>query len=70
MTLANACIVFVHYSLSPEAKYPLALEECYAALCWTQQNAEAIRVDTNKLTVLGDSSGGNFSAALTSKLLY
>ncbi|KAG1300983.1 hypothetical protein G6F64_012204 [Rhizopus arrhizus] len=65
VTLANACIVFVHYSLSPEVKYPVALEECYAALCWTQQNAETIRVDTNKLTVLGDSSGGNLSTVLT-----
>ncbi|KAG1038156.1 hypothetical protein G6F43_012736 [Rhizopus delemar] len=66
--LANympCCIVFVNYSLSPKVKHPVALEECYASLCWVQQNAQALNVDLNRLAVAGDSAGGNLTAALT-----
>ncbi|KAG1467050.1 hypothetical protein G6F56_004582 [Rhizopus delemar] len=62
---ANACLVFVHYSLSPEVKHPVALEECYAALCWIQKNANSLNIDSSRLAVAGDSAGGNLSAALT-----
>jgi acetyl esterase len=64
----QASVVFVHYSLSPEVKYPVALEECYTALCWIQDNANAIHVDIKRLAVCGDSAGGNLAAALSSKL--
>lgn len=67
MNLIPACVIFVHYSLSPEVKYPVALEECYATLCWIQENAASLHVDANRLAVSGDSAGGNLSAALTSK---
>lgn len=53
--------------MSPEVKYPVALEQCYAALCWTQENAASIHVNPTKLVVSGDSAGGNLSAALTSE---
>ncbi|KAI8049797.1 alpha/beta hydrolase fold-domain-containing protein [Gilbertella persicaria] len=65
VNLMPACIVFVHYSLSPEVKYPTALEECYATLCWVQQNAASIHVDPHRLVVMGDSAGGNLSTSLT-----
>ncbi|KAI8376648.1 Alpha/beta hydrolase fold-3 [Choanephora cucurbitarum] len=65
VNLIPACIIFVDYSLSPEAKYPTALEECYAALCWTQQNAKSIHANIRQLVVMGDSAGGNLSTALT-----
>jgi acetyl esterase len=55
--------------LSPEVKYPVALEECYATLCWIQENAASIHVDPKRLAVSGDSAGGNLSAALSSKIL-
>ncbi|KAG0176461.1 hypothetical protein DFQ29_006088 [Apophysomyces sp. BC1021] len=66
--LANqlpAVIIFVDYSLSPEVKYPVALEECYAALCWTVENATELRIDPKKIAAAGDSAGGNLTAALT-----
>lgn len=66
MNLLECCVVFVHYSYSPEVKYPVALEECYATLCWLQENAASIYATTNGLVVSGDSAGGNLSAALTS----
>ncbi|CAO3698765.1 unnamed protein product [Rhizopus stolonifer] len=61
---SNACLVYVDYSLSPEVKYPVALEECYATLCWIQKNADSIKVDSSRLAVAGDSAGGNLSTAL------
>ncbi|KAI8644978.1 alpha/beta hydrolase fold-domain-containing protein [Parasitella parasitica] len=65
VNLIPACVIFVHYTLSPEVKYPIALEECYAALCWIQENAASIHVDPHRLAVSGDSAGGNLCAALT-----
>jgi acetyl esterase len=37
---ANVAVVFVNYSPSPEAKYPVAIEECYAATKWVAQNGQ------------------------------
>jgi acetyl esterase len=62
---ANVAIVFVNYTPSPEAKYPIALEQAYAATKWVAQNGKTINVDTSRMAVLGDSVGGNLTAALT-----
>jgi acetyl esterase len=61
----NVAIVFVNYTLSPEAKYPIALEQAYAATRWVTQNAQSINVDPSRIAVVGDSVGGNLTAALT-----
>ncbi|MCC8018654.1 MAG: alpha/beta hydrolase [Rikenellaceae bacterium] len=55
-----AC-VFVEYTRSPEAKYPTALEECYAATKWVAKNGDRINVDGTKLGVVGNSAGGNMT---------
>lgn len=62
---ANVVIVFVNYTLSPEAKYPTALEQAYAVANWVAQNGQSINVDSSRLAVVGDSVGGNLTAALT-----
>jgi acetyl esterase len=62
---ANAAIVFVLYTLSPEAKYPVSLEQAYDATKWVAQNSQAIHVDSSRLAVVGDSVGGNMVAAFT-----
>ncbi|ULO10091.1 alpha/beta hydrolase [Paenibacillus sp. 19GGS1-52] len=62
---AEAAIVFPNYSLSPEAKYPTAIEEIYAVLEWVAEKGPENRLDPNKLTVGGDSVGGNMAAAIT-----
>lgn len=62
---ANAAVVFVNYTPSPEAKYPVAVEEAYAATCWVAENAQMIKVDATRLAVVGDSVGGNMAAAVT-----
>ena len=62
---ANAAVVFVDFSLSPEAKYPVAIEEGYAAVKWVSENAKEINVDASRMAVSGDSVGGNMAIALT-----
>ncbi|MCT4414206.1 alpha/beta hydrolase, partial [Leuconostoc pseudomesenteroides] len=62
---ANSAVVFPEYSRSPEAKYPTALEEIYATLEWIANNAAAQNFDSNRITVAGDSVGGNMTAAIT-----
>lgn len=64
-TEANAAVVFPEYSRSPEAKYPTALEEIYATLEWIVNNAANQNFDSDRITVAGDSVGGNMTAAIT-----
>jgi len=61
---SNSVDVFVNYSLSPEAKYPTALEEIYAALRWVAENGSKYGMDSKKIIVAGDSVGGNMTAAV------
>jgi len=62
---ANAAVVFPNYSLSPEAKYPTAIEESYAAATWVAQHGAEQNLDPTRIAIAGDSVGGNMSAALT-----
>jgi acetyl esterase len=64
-TRAEAATVFVSYSLSPEAKYPTAIEEIYAALEWIAASGADHDLDPNRIAVAGDSVGGNMTAAVT-----
>jgi acetyl esterase len=62
---ANAAIVFVNYTRSPEAMYPVPLEQAYAATKWVAENGQTINVNSSRLAVAGDSVGGNMAAAVT-----
>lgn len=62
---AQAVVVFVEYSLSPEAKYPTALEECYASLEWVSRQTADDGFDVKRIAVVGDSVGGNLCIAVT-----
>lgn len=62
---ANAAIVFVNYTPSPEAKYPVPVEQAYAATKWVAENGQTINVDPSRLAVAGDSVGGNMAIAMT-----
>jgi len=55
-----AC-VFVEYSRSPEAKFPVALNECYAVTKWVAENGDQINVDGKRLAIVGNSAGGNMT---------
>jgi acetyl esterase len=60
----NAAVVFVEYDRSPEAHYPVAIEQGYATAQWITQNGSAEGLDATRLAVAGDSVGGNMTAAL------
>ncbi|MFI9008532.1 alpha/beta hydrolase [Actinosynnema sp. NPDC053489] len=62
---AGAAVVFPDYSLSPEARYPVALEESYSVARWVVAEGASRGLDASRLAVAGDSVGGNMSAALT-----
>jgi acetyl esterase len=62
---AEAAVVFVDYSPAPEARYPVAIEQAYAATRYVADNAASLRIDPLRLAVAGDSVGGNMAAVVT-----
>jgi acetyl esterase len=62
---AEAAVVFVDYARAPEARYPIAIEQAYAASRYVADNGASLRVDPLRLAVTGDSVGGNMAAAVT-----
>jgi acetyl esterase/lipase len=62
---ADAAVVFPEYALSPEARYPVAIEQSYAVARWVVTDGAARGLDPARIAVAGDSVGGNMSAALT-----
>jgi acetyl esterase len=61
----GAAVVFTNYSLSPEARYPTAIEEIYAVLEWVAEHGQENGLDGSRIAVSGDSVGGNMTAAIT-----
>jgi acetyl esterase/lipase len=61
---ANAAVVFVEYDRSPEAHYPVAIEQAYAVARWIVNAGHSEGLDSSRLAVAGDSVGGNMTAAL------
>lgn len=61
----NSVVVFPEYTLSPEAKYPTAIEQNYAVLQQLADVAVAKNLDIERLTVSGDSVGGNMATVMT-----
>ncbi len=57
-------VVSVDYRLAPRHKFPVGVEDAYAAALWTAQNAERINGDAARISIGGQSSGGNFAAAV------
>ena len=61
----HAAIVFVNYTPSPEAKYPVPVEQAYAATKWVAENGQtSININSSRLAVVGDSVGGNMATAV------
>jgi acetyl esterase len=61
----GAAIVFVDFTPSPEARYPVAIEEAYAATTWIVRRGAELGLDGTRLAIAGDGSGGNMAAAVT-----
>lgn len=61
---SGAVAVFVNYTPSPESRYPVAINEAYAATQWVAENGAQINVDGKRLAVAGNSVGGNMAAVV------
>lgn len=61
----NSVVVFPEYTRSPEAKYPTAIEQNYAVLQQLPELAISENFDVERLTVAGDSVGGNMATVMT-----
>ncbi|OWY63355.1 esterase [cyanobacterium TDX16] len=61
---AHAAVVFVEYDRSPEAQYPVAIEQVYAAARWVVREGSTEGLDPGRVAIAGDSVGGNMAAAV------
>jgi acetyl esterase/lipase len=61
---SQTAFVFVDYTLSPEAKYPTAIEQAYEVTKYVIKHAEELKLDPSRLAVAGDSVGGNMATAM------
>ncbi len=62
VVLSGFAAVFVNYTRTPDAQYPQAINEIYAATKWVAEHGEEIDVDGKNLAVVGNSVGGNMTA--------
>jgi acetyl esterase len=62
---SGAAAVFVNYTPSPEAHYPVAINQAYAATKWVAEHGSEIGVDGKRLAVAGNSVGGNIAAVVS-----
>jgi acetyl esterase len=60
----EAAVVFVEYDRSPEAHYPVAIEQGYATAQWIVREGDANQLNPERIAIAGDSVGGNMTAAL------
>ena len=61
---SGATAVFVEYDRSPDAHYPVAINQAYAATRWVATHGKEIGVDSARLAVVGNSVGGNMAAVV------
>src|SRR5689334_25439940 len=62
---AQAAFVFVNYTPSPEAQFPVPIEQDYAATKYIAEHGSEFGLDAGRLAVAGDSVGGNMVAVVT-----
>lgn len=65
---AGIAVVGIDYSLSPEAKFPVALEEAVTVIDWLGREGAKLGIDPSMLAVGGDSAGANLAVASAQKL--
>ncbi|GAL84362.1 esterase/lipase [Sporocytophaga myxococcoides] len=65
VVLSGFAAVFVNYTRTPEAQYPQAINEIYAATKWVAEHGDEINVDGTNMAIVGNSVGGNMSTVTT-----
>lgn len=60
-------VMSVEYRLAPEYRFPVPLEDCYAAAKALYTGHLVLPADPDRITIIGDSAGGNLAAAVCLK---
>src|SRR5215510_3249482 len=60
----NAAFVFVNYTPSPEAQFPIPVEQCYAATKYVAEAGKDVGLDPSRLALAGESVGGYATAVV------
>ena len=60
----DAVVVSVDYRLAPTHRFPVAVDDAYAATLWAVENSSLLGADGDRVALLGDSAGGNLAAAV------
>ncbi len=61
---AGCKVIFINYRLAPKHPYPVFYEDCYSAMCWVYDNAEALGIDTSRIGIGGDSAGSTLAVGV------
>lgn len=61
---AKVAVVFVNYTPSPEAQYPVAIEQVYDVAQRIAEKGQTLGLDASKMAIAGDSVGGNMATAV------
>jgi len=63
---AGCIVASVDYRRAPEGKFPAAHEDAYAATCWIIDHADDLGMDSGRIAVAGNSSGGTLAISVAS----
>ena len=61
---AEVAVVFVNYTPSPEAQFPVALNQIYAVATYLAENGADLNINPSRLAIVGDSVGGNMATVI------